>query len=525
MELNEQNWLDFYKNNPQQLKSLNKIFKNFDHYKNAFNALPIYSKHHLIFNQKCGYGQFNEYSANWLAQGLNEIVFNNQVRKIMITHENEFHFNYSISNFKNKLSSISHNLYEFDNNQSVSFNFAFYAANKANMEYLIHFINHPKTKNVSIIIYNFKRGFNNYLLDSKYQELLNYLNKNDLKNFEFKPYSATKMDYIILLDEYASKDKMLKAFANIKEKRKIKNLIVSNSQFTNDTFEIALKKYETDFSIQHKLKKFISKFSFIDMLYYSREKNNNIFFYNSENRLTIYSWLKEKYYAFNQHEIVMIYLDFLLEELKVEGQVNLNNLFVILPINAPIILKTLLNRYKIKMIFESENKYEDLINDPNCIFFYSEYRYIANPRFSFYYDNHYFNICLIWMFNRLLNRNNLLAYKWKQILENLGRGAFYTKKYSIPKNIQTWKNVISYMQKNYKNILIKELDYKNDLFHYLCEFTISNVQKLIIKKSFIENKIFIEYQLYEEINDEILNYKNDEKILNKYLHIFLTKIK
>ncbi|MGP1451184.1 MAG: MAG5620 family putative phospho-sugar mutase [Metamycoplasmataceae bacterium] len=523
MKLKAEQWINFFKNNKEKSSLLNRVFSNLVKYEDYFLSLPMYQNHHIIFNKKYGFANFNEYSASWLAQALNEIVFQNESQKIFISIENEkFNFK-SLNHFKDKLSLIEHQIYQFNNSNISNFNFAYYASKKMNMDYLIHFNYYEKEDAVDILIYNFKRGFDNFLLDIKIKELFEYLENNDLNNLDYKENKTLPIDYDFYLDEYTSNNHLLKAFRNIKQRYKTTNLINSKNIHCLNETEFLLNRYNKQFLknyIKEKNIHYLYKNKLIGNLFYRNKKINNIFNFDSNNNLTVITRLKEKYLYLNNHNLSLIYLDFFLQELKIDGEMNLNNFFVVLPVNAPKTLKILLNRYKVNIKYENDDL-DQLIKNPNCLFYYNENRFIPNPRFFFYYDNYYFLVCLIWMFNSLLNRNNLLTYKWEQLKDNLGEIIFKNKEVKIKKLKNDWLDILKKNDLKKNDFSLEIINFKNDLFHYLFKIKTNNNHQVIVKKNNFNNQIIIEYQLiteyHETINNIFFDYLKIKKIIKKLI--------
>ncbi|WP_406614964.1 MAG5620 family putative phospho-sugar mutase [Mycoplasmopsis hyopharyngis] len=526
MKIDTSKWINFYKDDKENSSLLKKVFKNLAKNEEYFLNSPLYINHHLIFNHDFGFANFNQYSASWLAQALNQVVFENQEQKIFISTENDFACSLAFANFKDKLALINHNFYEFNNHQNVSFNFAFFCAKKQNVDYLIHFNSFKESKTVQIKIYNFKRGFNNYLLDVKVQELLNFLNQNDLQDFNYGEYSSFKVEYDLLLDQYCSSDHLLKAFANIKQRYKTKSFINSKNLFALEESKYLLSRYNTpiiEVKNLNGLLKTIGKSKIIDQWFFKDKKINNIFSFDQNNNIFVMTKLTDRYLRLNNHNLALIYLDFFIQELKVDGEVNLNDLFVILPVDAPKTLKILLNRYKIAIKYENDENYDQIIKDQNCLFFYNENRFCPNSRFFFYYDNYYFLVCLIWMFNSFLNRNNLLTYKWKQLKENLGEISYKNKIFKFKKINFDWISFLKKINFKAKNQSIEIIDFKNELFHYLFKIKTSNNHYVIVKKSNINHHIYVDFQLmneyHETVNNVFLDYFRLAKSIKKILRI------
>lgn len=144
---------------------------------------------------------------------------------------------------------------------------------------------------------------------------------------------------------------------------------------------------------------------------------------------------------------------------------------------------------------------EELLNDENCLFIYLFEKINVNLRYLKIYNNYYFLICLVWMFNIYRNRNNLLLFKYNLFKENFG-SIYVIKKYKKIEFVNL-NNLVLIIENKY---LESKLFNKIVIFKFWCEnnyvilkFYFDNSKNFVlIYYDFEKENIVFEYYIFSE---------------------------
>ncbi|UUD34929.1 hypothetical protein NPA07_03905 [Mycoplasmopsis caviae] len=455
-----------------------------------------------------------------LMQAFNNSILNKHCNILLSYEGSSFdsdNFKYIASYFIQK----GHIVFNYHNCLSTNLILDEFAYKKGKYDFLIKFNNiiNNHYLEVKILDNNFE------LLNTQVQEnIYNYYQNNSWENQEIKLNSPILINEFELIDELTSNEQMLKAFTNVKQRYKTLSYFAYDNDFSKRVGSELLNNYQCKFISNNKnislsRLKWLSFFA-TRSLYY-KQKIQNIFHFDNNSNLSVCLRLSEKFKWLNSHELVLIYLDFFLEEIKRNG-IDITNSFVIVPQNTTFQILELLKQYKVKYYYYDPNGNSKLLKSENCLFAYIENKYIANPRFSNQFNNYYFFICLIWMLNSYTNRNNLLSFKHNQLSERVGKVKIFKKSYKF--QFDKIDNLLKYFSLNYKRWFVTYNAYKvwNDNKYMLFKLINNRKHQAIFYWDDIRERLVVEYQMCSHFED-ISNSIWIDKIKLQILLYFLIK--
>lgn len=492
-------------------------------------------KNHLILRENSLVFKFAKHkkianlSVQHLAQAIIENIKNNDTQKVLISHQGTEVKNDYFKNFNFIfLDSKNFKVFNYENAFGVDNILNEIVYRKEHFDYSIHLVFAKKNKALEIQIRD-----NNFQLISN--ELINKI-YSSYKNkiLEFKTIHELKSNIIPIqkyIDLLASKDEILKAFANVKQRYKTSSLIYSDSTFSRELLSSLFTGYNNSFEVLNRRKiSFLATkitMKFFPRVYLEKKHIENIFYMGAYNDLHLALWIDRHFKWVEFQTLVLIYLDFLLEEIKRTNK-DISQLFVVIPQNASFRIVELLKKYKVKTYFYNNNEIDKWLSDENCLFAYLDEQAIANPRYSKHFNNYYFAICLLWMFNTYANRNNLLSFKYNQLNDRLGK--FKLKKSYIKedyKNIETIIKYISNTHREYSKVFQGINVYRswNGHKYMLLKLLTDKKHQVILYWDDNKQKLVVEYQLCLEYEEKANNTFFDLIKMKLAIHKMLRKSK
>lgn len=383
------------------------------------------------------------------------------------------------------LQTKKHQIYTYDKPVSSSLWIDELAFKTNELDYLIKIFIDSKNQNAYIKILDKNlQSINKHLLE----KIVESYNENLVFKFDSTTaQSFNNIKYQTIVKSSTSKSGILKPFIGIRQRYKSKTYLFHQNNL--NSFEISkslLTSYPSDFIAKNKslsIKKIKTLLYFFEA-YFAREKISSIIHQNEVDKIDIFLRINNKFQLINSNLLAMIYLDFYLEEYK-RAHVDISKFNVLIPHSANNGVKELLSQYNVSWEYFDEATYKDLLKNPNYVFAYNENNFIANPKYSNEFNNHYFITCLIWMINSYLNRNNLLSFKHNRIIECFGQ----------------------YKQVNFQHkIVVKNIDY---LIEFTKEFVknkpLKNIQNCSAILSYEDSKFYL-FKLSNLKNHEIIVY-------------------
>ncbi|MBZ4195437.1 hypothetical protein LAD73_01720 [Mycoplasma sp. 1331] len=407
------------------------------------------------------------------------------------------------------------NLFKYDSHCSTDISLDILAAKKYNIDYVVKLKIGRKCDFIYFYVYDLKNNY--YISEQEYREVYKsfFINptkakiNNDIHADETKIIS---LDNLVTLQ--ASNSEILKAFSNVKQRYRSKNMILTNDLYSLTLVENLFKNYDSSFKIKsNTIKNKINNFFY--KLFHSNVSNlrpyQSIINIDSFTNLDISLNLNYKLKKVTLNTAVLIYLDFLIDEIKRSKFIDVSNLFVVIPQNATFQIIELLDQYNIKYVYYDPTAIYKYLWDENCLFAYTLDSVNANPRYSKINNNFYFLICLVWMLNSYTNRNNLLSFKYNLLCENFGKVKSIIKEYKFDSgNVHKIKSII---EQNAKNKIFDKYEIF-DIFisekFVIAKFLMSDKKhQTIMWYDYKNSKICIEYQICFELNKNMRAWKFD----------------
>ncbi|MGV2393354.1 UNVERIFIED_CONTAM: hypothetical protein O8I53_10585 [Campylobacter lari] len=199
-----------------------------------------------------------------------------------------------------------------------------------------------------------------------------------------------------VIDYQASQKGILKDFAFVKSRYKSKSLMFLNNEYQTKMLGQLFENYDSDVNVlksNHDYAK-IRFYKLFSQTFYQNKKYQSIFKIDEFANLDTYLYVNKKYRLFNEHQLILLYLDFLINELKRSG-VNTKELFVIVPHNATYQVIELLKFYDIKYYYYNQKNINNHINNDKCLLYYANGYFNTNPKYSKVFNNYYFLTSLI----------------------------------------------------------------------------------------------------------------------------------
>ncbi|WP_331696795.1 hypothetical protein V3320_03005 [Mycoplasmopsis agalactiae] len=450
--------------------------------------------------------QISEQTCSLVFEHICSILDNNSEQKILLSFQGDLK-HYKIVKYIKNIPVKNFKVYSYDSHIGTDFSTDEIACHKHKIDYVVKFIISKTSKFISIVIYDYKTRFyvkkdilekvhDSFCSNKKLESVDNDLN-----------YEAELLNVDHLISAQASKEEILKAFFNVRPRYKSRSLVLVNNDYSLLLCSQLFSNYDTSFKVKkskisnNKSRKFFDTFK--NLLPKLKNYQSIIYIDNYSNLATDFL-IDYKLKNLSLDQVVLLYLDFLVEELKRSNQVNIKKLFVVIPPNASSQIIELIKQYKMRYFYYNSDTIEELLNDENCLFTYSFEKINANPRYSKIHNNYYFLICLVWMLNIYRNRNNLLSFKYNSLKENFG-SIHVIKKY---KKIEfaNLNNLVSIIENKYL---------ESKLFN-----------KIVIFKSWCENNYAILKLYSDNSKNSVSIYYDSEKenIVFEY-HIFSEDLK
>ncbi|WP_156935929.1 MAG5620 family putative phospho-sugar mutase [Mycoplasmopsis primatum] len=469
----------------------------------------------------------NDFSFSFLLEQIFNYLNQEQNSSILLSYQGNQKGYKTVELIKNIPSVKNLKVYSYDSTYSTDISLDLIALKKFNINYLIKIIVSKKNDSISIKIFNSQT--NDYLDNLQLQQIYDsYQNdsKTTIDNMPFEP-TIEFLNLKNLIIEQASKNEILKDFVNVKPRYISNNIAITNDDYTTELLSELFRNYAANFLIKKD-----NLFSKINTLWYSifrtdssvRKGYQSIINIDAYSNLIVNLFLDLRLKKLNLNEIVLIYLDFLIEELKRSQTVNIKNLFVLVSPNVSYQLLDLLKQYGLKYYFYNHSNLTQKINDENCLFAYTFDQVNGNPRYSKQLNNFYFLICLVWMLNSYTNRNNLLSFKYNQLCENFGKIQY--KKQIIKFDDELIPDLVSLITNNYHQFKdfnqIKVFKFwTHDKYALLRLYSTKKRHAIIIYYDYTIASLVIEYQMCYQYNKETFPWRFDlfkyKLNLNKWL--------
>ncbi|RMX35831.1 MAG5620 family putative phospho-sugar mutase [Mycoplasmopsis fermentans] len=449
-----------------------------------------------------------------LLQAINKTILKSN-SNILLSFEGQEFYNENIQYFSSYFIKNNHNVFKYHNNFSISLILDEYAYKKASYDFLIKFKNIKNDNYITIQI--FDKNFE-ILTSENLQKIYDYYQLNKWQNKEIVIKDPKLVNEFELIDELASKEQILKAFVNVKQRYKTLSYFASDNKFSQSIGTELLNNYQNKYITNNKNISLLNLkwlTFFAASSWYRENKIQNIFHFDINSNLNVCLRLNDKFKWLNSHELVLIYLDFFLEEIKRNG-IDISNSYVVVPQNTTYQILELLKQYKVKYYFYDLKNINKQLKNESCLFAYIDNKFIANPRYSTEFNNYYFFICLIWMLNSYTNRNNLLSFKYNQLAERVGKIKISKKSYKY--SFDKLENLIKYFSLNYKRWFTAFNAYRvwNDHKYMLFKLINNKKHQMIFYWDDVKGKLVIEYQMccnFENISNTVWRDKLKLQIL------------
>lgn len=315
-----------------------------------------------------------------LLQAINKTILKSN-SNILLSFEGQEFYNENIQYFSSYFIKNNHNVFKYHNNFSISLILDEYAYKKASYDFLIKFKNIKNDNYITIQI--FDKNFE-ILTSENLQKIYDYYQLNKWQNKEIVIKDPKLVNEFELIDELASKEQILKAFVNVKQRYKTLSYFASDNKFSQSIGTELLNNYQNKYITNNKNISLLNLkwlTFFAASSWYRENKIQNIFHFDINSNLNVCLRLNDKFKWLNSHELVLIYLDFFLEEIKRNG-IDISNSYVVVPQNTTYQILELLKQYKVKYYFYDLKNINKQLKNESCLFAYIDNKFIANPRYS-----------------------------------------------------------------------------------------------------------------------------------------------
>ncbi|TKA59273.1 hypothetical protein MBOVa_1480 [Mycoplasmopsis bovis 8790] len=470
---------------------------------NLSNKYYLSVSDNLLFLKSNSKEHIDEQLCSLVFEHICSVLDNGGNQKILLSYQGdqkhyktiEYIKNFPIKNFQ---------VYVYDSRIGTDISTDEIAVKQNEIDYIVKFIFSEKSKLISISIYDGKTKF--YVKRNILETICESFNANHkIEIYENKlDYEAELLSIDKLISIQASKEEILKAFFHVRARYKSRSLVIVNNDYLYSLFVQLFSNYDTSFKV--KKSKIASQsnkqiFDLFKNFLPKLKKYQSILKIDNYSNLTADFLIDYRLKNLSKDQIVLLYLDFLVEELKRSNQVDIKKLFVIIPPNASRQVIDLIKQYKMRYYFYDSNNIESSLSDENCLFAYSFSKINANPRYSKIHNNHYFVICLVWMLNIYRNRNNLLSFKYNSLRENLGGTKIIYKSQKFEFN--KIKNLVSLIENHYlESKIFNKIEVFNSWFDnnyaVLKLYSDQDKNSLILYFDIEKSRMIFEYHMCNE---------------------------
>ncbi|WP_406616690.1 MAG5620 family putative phospho-sugar mutase [Mycoplasmopsis adleri] len=471
----------------------------------------------------------SDFSIQLLCELFTKYIFNNKNQKLLVSYEGNSKYYPIINGFSFYLTKNNHLVYNYDSILGVDSSLDELVCRDLKLDYCVKVISNYQDNNISVKIYdaneNKKKFISGEVLKKIAEEFKTLISdKSNAIPYE-TTYKTELANLELFIQEQASKRELLRAFVNVRPRYKSKNLIITNEFYSNELINNLLTNYESNFSLKKadlKTKLYLFSFKTFQHRNYFNNNYQSLIKIDEYGNLDVSCYINHKLVNMNLNEIILVYLDFLIEELKRGKSVNIKDLFVLIAPNTSYQIIELLKQYNVKYIYCNEKSYQNLINNKNCLFAYTYNKINANPRYSYLFNNYYFFIYLIWMLNTYVNRNNLLSFKYNKLKENFGNIIYKNSRKKFDHNLIP--TLISALINNYKKSNIYDAInvfkfWVDDTYALLKLVNTSSKHATILSYDYVNEQLIIENQLCTEYNQSdvpyFMNFHKMKSFINK----------
>lgn len=503
------------------------------------NNATLKVKNNLYLCDNCLFFKpaINEQVSDFSFQILADLIAKHQLKndlnnKILISYEGDENTYKTVNLLNFLLTKKGYTIYNFDAKFGVNISLDEIALKMHNLDLIIKIItckNDPNSK----VIYLYDSSLNyvpTHMLFNIFKEYRE-TNPNDYKPLNYDDnFKVEMLKTKDLIDLQASKEEILKAFANVKPRYKSKNIIISNNEYANFLISKLLRNYDSDFLLKKdsNLTKFwLWWFKKFHRQTYEHSHNQGIFHVDNLSNFSYNLFLNRKIVNLNINEIVMIYLDFLIEEIKRSKTKDINDLFVVISPNSSYKITEILRQYNVKYYYYDNRQIDRLLNDKNCLFAVSFDKINANPRYSKIPNNYFFFICLTWMLNSYTNRNNLLSFKYNKLIENFGEIVYKQKRYKFKnKNIPPLIKNITKKHKTFKHIFeeLKVFDFSSLEKYVILKLTSYKRHAVILSYCPLREELIVDFQMCSQYGQNDIPWKTEYRKIKKLLEKIINGI-
>ncbi|VEU75332.1 Uncharacterised protein [Mycoplasmopsis maculosa] len=466
-----------------------------------------------------GKNAISDFSLSLLIDLFQKHIFIGNNKKILVSYQGNIKNYKLVEKINYCIAKHEHFVYNYGKKSSFDISLDDVALRHNNLDYVVKIYGYKKNV-YKIRVYD---KSNMFLNNDVFRKIYEQYNKFDSKDYTGEiisnSYLTKKINVEELISIQCSHEELLKDFTYIKSRYKSKSLMFSQNDFTKKTLSKLFNNYESDVDVLNKptlSENDLFLKTIFDKSIFQRKKIQSIFKINDFSNIETYLYVDKKYKYFNENQLMLLYLDFLINELKRSG-INTKELFVILPYNASFQIVELLKFYDVKYHYYNQKNINNFLNNENCLLTYANNKFNTNPRFSKVFNIYYFLISLIWMLNSFRNRNNLLSFKWKELYENHGLVLYKHKEYKFDNSkIKSFIDIVSrnfnVTKAYFKNLKIYKsfMDDKYTLF----KFTSDKKHQIIVFYDYITEKLIFDYQFCLESNKTSVSWYLD------YLQMF-----
>ncbi|WP_029512994.1 MAG5620 family putative phospho-sugar mutase [Mycoplasmopsis iners] len=446
-------------------------------------------------------------SLNYFVQAFSAI-FSDQINKILISPSGDLIQQNTFNSFVEFFTSFYQTLF-FDKYSSVPLEIDEYVYNHEKYDVLFKISLNKKLDYLVIDILSFKNHKLTKELLKKIKETYELL--NDM-HFDTNKTNLVSLSLDKYLNYFASSNSTTGDFKKLKER--YKSVLAFNFKTNTQKSLVSkmLKFYKNDYKIvPFAYNGFWRKIWFNLFSDLKKNKKHVHAIFNWQKNNTFQTWFKinNKFELIESSDLALIYLNFFFEELK-RSHEDLSEKYVVISHDSNYKLLKFLKQFKIKYYYFDEENHHSNINNPNCLFVYINNYFLSNTMSFKVFNNSYFLLCLIWMFNNYRNRNNLLTFKYKQLEDNFGitKTKIVEKAYQIDKLDNLIKAATKFINLKHKHNLINKINVFNDYEDkklFLFKLLTSKNHAVILSYDFLKKKLVIQYQLCKQYEYESRN--------------------
>ncbi|WP_129622864.1 MAG5620 family putative phospho-sugar mutase [Mycoplasmopsis columbinasalis] len=385
--------------------------------KKLIDRLKIQIVNDFLVLEKPLNGKKLNYSLNLLAQAIQKTLNINSKFKLFISYQGMFLPKKIFQNVLDYFSFFCETT-TYNSLLSIPLELDYYAQTKLGYDFLIKAIYHHKLKKLVIKLVN----FNEEIPVEKLTEIVNIyqtLNEYSALSNRAKSNSLNIAQLLHTLSDL--KTGLTKDFVSLKERYKTQFFINSRSIVARNLATELFTNYKNNYQLGATFfPTYISTWFWRWRLKTKKNKNlTAVYDLDFNDNLEAWFVLNQKLKKLNNLDLALFFLYFFLEEFKFK-KTSLDDHFVVISHESSYKIVELLKLYKVKYYFYNNQTINEYLQDPNCLFVFTNKTFIITPTESLPFQNYYFLLYLTIMHNSYKNRNNLLTFKYRQVLELFG---------------------------------------------------------------------------------------------------------